>query len=51
MVNVVKNTLYAKDKGEAEITIRNSTGRVSQSFKAVIAKKKVGFFKSLFGKK
>lgn len=51
VVNVVKNTLYAKDKGEAEITIRNSTGRVSQSFKAVIAKKKVGFFKSLFGKK
>lgn len=50
-VNVVKNTLYAKDKGEAEITIKNSTGRINRRFKVEIVKKKVGFFRSLFGKK
>ena len=50
-VNVIKNTLYVKDKGEAEITIKNSDGRISQTFKAVVAKKKVGFFKTLFRRK
>lgn len=52
IVNVVNQTLYAKNRGEATITIKNSTGRISHSFNAVVtkknAKKKHGFFSSLF---
>lgn len=52
IVNVVNQTLYAKNKGEATITIRNSTSRISRSFNAVVtkknAKKKQGFFSKLF---
>lgn len=48
IVNVVKNTLYAKIKGEAIITIQNSNGRISRNFKVMISKKKVGFFAKIF---
>ena len=48
VVNVVKNTLYAKIKGEAIITIQNSNGRISRNFKVVVSKKKVGFFAKIF---
>lgn len=52
VVNVVNQTLYAKNKGEATITIKNSTGRISRSFNAIVTKKnpkkKHGFFGSLF---
>lgn len=50
-VNAIKNTLYAKAKGESIITVTNSNGRISRSFKAIVAKKKVGFFKTIFNKK
>lgn len=50
-VNVVNRTLFAKTDGEAMITVKNSTGRVSQSFKAVVITKKTGFFAKLFNKK
>lgn len=52
VVNVVNQILYAKNKGEATITISNSTGRISRSFNAIVtkkhAKKKQGFFSMLF---
>lgn len=51
VVNVVNYTLYAKSCGNAVITIRNINGRISQTFSVVVAKKKVGFFKKLFGTK
>lgn len=51
VVNVVNYTLYAKNCGNAVITIRNISGRISQAFSVVVAKKKVGFFKKLFGSK
>lgn len=51
VANVVKTTLYAKTKGEAIITVKNKSERVSQSFKVVIAKKKNIFFRNLFNKK
>ena len=51
IINVVNYTLYAKNCGCAVITIRNINGRISQTFSVVVAKKKVGFFKKLFGTK
>lgn len=52
VVNVVNFHLYAKNCGNAVITIRNINGRISQTFSVLVAKKKVekvGFFKKLFG--
>jgi len=50
-VNAVKDTLYAKAKGNAIITVKNSSGRISQNFEVVVTKKKAGFFKTIFSKK
>lgn len=52
-VNVVGKTLYAKIGGEAIITVKNISGRINETFKAVVTSgntKKVGFFAKLFGK-
>lgn len=49
VINVVNDTLYAKNCGSAIVSIRNINGRISQTFSVVVAKKKVGFFKKLFG--
>ena len=51
IINVVNRTLYAKNCGNAVITIRNINNRISQTFSVVVAKKKVGFFKKIFGAK
>lgn len=50
IVNVVNQTLYAKNKGEAIITVYNSSGRISRTLQVIVhkAKKKSGFFSSLF---
>lgn len=50
IVNVVNSTLYAKEKGEVVITVKNVNGRISQTFKVNVAKKKIGFFKTIFKK-
>lgn len=49
VVNVVNYTLYAKNCGNAVITVRNINGRISQTFSVVVAKQKVGFLKKIFG--
>lgn len=48
VVNVVKNTLYAKNIGTATITIKNNTSRICRSFMVNVAKRKKGFFRLLF---
>jgi hypothetical protein len=53
VVNVVNNTLYAKNKGIAQVTIRNVSGRISRTLEVVVerhiqSEKKGGFFKRLF---
>lgn len=53
VVNVANSTLYAKNGGEAIITIKNSSARISRSFNVVVSKpqqqkKKSGFFRKLF---
>lgn len=54
VVNVANSTLYAKNGGEAIITIKNSSARISRSFNVVVSKsqqqqkKKSGFFSKLF---
>lgn len=52
IVNVVKNTLYAKNIGSATVRIKNSTMRIQRSFSVMVNKKelekKKSFFKSLF---
>lgn len=53
VVNVANSTLYAKNGGEATITIKNSSARISRSFNVVVSKpqqqkKKSGFFSKLF---
>lgn len=53
VVNVANSTLYAKNGGEAIITIKNSSARISRSFNVVVSKpqqqkKKLGFFSTLF---
>lgn len=53
IVNVVNTTLYAKNSGEAIITIKNSSARISRSFNVLVSKtqgqkKKSGFFSKLF---
>lgn len=53
VVNVVNETLYAKNKGNAQITIRNESGRISRTLDVVVGRhmqkeKKGGFFKKLF---
>ena len=53
IVNIVNHTLYAKNKGRAVITVKNSSGKVSRCFTVEVStktlqKKKTGFFKSLF---
>lgn len=53
IVNVVNGTLYAKNKGNAQITIRNESGRISRTLDVVVERhiqteKKGGFFKRLF---
>lgn len=52
IVNVVKNTLYAKNIGSATVTMKNNTSRIRRSFTVVVNKKepekKKGFFRSLF---
>jgi hypothetical protein len=53
VVNIANNTLLAKNVGNATITIKNHSGRISRSFNVVVTKKqqqkkKSGFFKSLF---
>ncbi len=53
VVNVANSTLYAKNGGEAIITIKNSTARISRSFNVVVSKpqqqkKKAGFFSKFF---
>lgn len=51
VANVVNTTLYAKERGEATITIKNVNGRISEMFLVVVKKNKHSFFKSLFNKK
>lgn len=53
IVNVVNHTLFAKNRGRAIITVRNSSGKVSRCFTVEVSaktlrKKKTGFFKLLF---
>lgn len=53
IVNVTNSTLYAKNRGEATITIKNSSARISRSFNVVVSrlqhqKKKIGFFSKFF---
>lgn len=53
IVNVANSTLYAKNAGEATITVTNSSARISRSFNVVVFKtqhqeKKSGFFSRLF---
>lgn len=53
IVNVANSTLYAKNAGEATITVTNSSARISRSFNVVVFKtkqqeKKAGFFGRLF---
>lgn len=53
VVNVANSTLYAKNNGEATITVKNSSARISRSFNVVVSKnqqqkKKTGFFSRLF---
>ena len=49
IANVIGNRIIAKNAGTATITISNSSKRKSISFSVNVSKKKVGFFKSLFG--
>lgn len=53
VVNVVNETLYAKNPGIAEITIQNESGRINQTLKVTVKgknkpKKKTSFFERLF---
>lgn len=53
IVNVVNSTLYAKNGGEAIITIKNSSARIDRSFCVVVSKqqqqkKKSGFLSKFF---
>ena len=53
VVNVVNETLYAKNKGNAQITIRNESRRISRTLDVVVGRntqkeKKGGFFKKIF---
>ena len=53
IVNVVNHTLYAKKKGRAIITVKNSSEKVSRCItvevsKKALQKKKTGLLKSLF---
>lgn len=53
IVNVVNHTLYAKNRGRAIITVKNSSGKVSSCFTVEVStkalqNKKTGFFKLLF---
>jgi len=53
IVNVVNNTLLAKNEGSATVTIRNKTKRRSITIFVTVEKekkKKTGFFQSLFSK-
>ncbi|MFI3255153.1 MAG: Ig-like domain-containing protein [Eubacteriales bacterium] len=51
VVNVIKTTLYAKETGEAVITIKNNSSRITEKFRVkVIPKKKFSFAKSIFKK-
>lgn len=53
IVNVVNGKLFAKNKGNVQINIRNETGRINRTFNVVVerrikAEKKSGFFNRLF---
>ena len=53
VVNVVKETLYAKNKGSAKITIKNESGSISRTLDVVVDRhaskeKKDSFFRKLF---
>lgn len=53
VVNIVNGTLYAKNKGTAQISIRNETGRLNRTVDVIVERyvkkeKKRSFFKRLF---
>ncbi len=53
VVNVVNGILYAKNKGNAKISLKNESGRICRTLDVVVERhlqkeKKVGFFKRLF---
>jgi hypothetical protein len=51
IVNVVKQTLYAKNRGNAVITVHNTPASIVRTFEVVVDKKKTKIFKKIFGKK
>ena len=52
IVNVVNGMLYAKKRGRAQISIRNETGRISQTLDVVVGRhKKRNFLSNYFHKR